>query len=53
MYRFCANRFAASVVQSGQTGQPSRQPVMPNVLEKLLMTKMSLEQASAVDGSRS
>ena len=46
-------RVTASIAHSGHTSQPSRQPVMPNVLEKLFTTKAPSVWASTDDGATS
>jgi hypothetical protein len=50
MYRFCASFSMSRTCRSGATSHPSRQPVMLKYLEKLLMTKISSDSASAVRG---
>ena len=53
MYRFWASASTVGTAHVGQTSQPTRQPVMPNVLEKLLITNASSVAARTVDGATS
>ena len=58
MKAFWASDSIARRAHSGQTIQPRRQPVMPNVLEKLLITKAVPDsfdpgEARTVAGARS
>jgi len=53
MKAFWANASTAGSAHAGQTIHPSRQPVIPNVLEKLLITNGVSVSARTVAGSRS